>query len=380
MNAPLRVAVVAPSLRILGGQAVQADLLLRAWENDPDVAARLVPINPVPPRALAPLLRIKFLRTILTQLLYWPMLFRELRRSDVVHAFSASYYSFLLAPLPALLVSRLFDCAALIHYHSGEAPDHLRRSGIARAALRRTDANVVPSSFLGDIFARFGIRAEIIPNVIDLTEFRFAPRRQLRPRLISTRNFEQHYNVECTLRAFAAVQARCPDASLTVVGSGTEESRLRALAGELGLRNVIFLGRVPPGAMPEAYAAADIYVQTPNIDNMPVSVLEAFASGLPVVSTNAGGVPAILEDGVQGLLAPVGDHEAIARHILRLLDDQALANQLTDAARASCEAYTWEAIRDQWLALYRRLDRRPTAASDVAGVAARDAAAPRLSV
>jgi len=87
MTAPLRVALVAPSLRILGGQAVQADLLLRAWENDSEVAARLVPINPVPPRALAPLARIKFLRTILTQLLYWPMLLRELRRSDVVHAF-----------------------------------------------------------------------------------------------------------------------------------------------------------------------------------------------------------------------------------------------------------------------------------------------------
>jgi glycosyltransferase involved in cell wall biosynthesis len=132
--------------------------------------------------------------------------------------------------------------------------------------------------------------------------------------------------------------------------------------------------------MSRAYAAADIYVQTPNIDNMPVSILEAFASGLPVVSTNAGGVPAILEDGVQGLLAPVGDHEAIARQILRLLDDQALANRLTAAARASCEAYTWEAIRDQWLALYRRLDRRRTGASDVARVPARDASASRMSV
>lgn len=380
MNAPLQVAVVAPSLRILGGQAVQADLLLRAWENDPDVAARLVPINPVPPRALAPLARIKFVRTILTQLLYWPMLFRELRRCDVVHAFSASYYSFLLAPLPALLVSRLLGRAVLIHYHSGEAPDHLRRSGIARAALRRADANVVPSSFLSEVFARFGLRAEIIPNVIDSSRFRFVPRRPLRPRLISTRNFEQLYNVACTLRAFALVQARHPNASLTVIGSGTEGPRLRALAGELGLRNVTFLGRVPPDAMPQAYAAADIYVQTPNIDNMPVSVMEAFASGLPVVSTNAGGVPAILEDGVQGLLAPVGDHEAVARQILRLLDDQALANRLTDAARASCEAYSWEAIRDQWLALYRRLDRRRTPALDVAEVAAADATAPRMSV
>jgi len=367
MNAPLRVALVAPSLRILGGQAVQADLLLRAWENDSEVAARLVPINPVPPRALAPLARIKFLRTILTQLLYWPMLLRELRRSDVVHAFSASYFSFLLAPLPALLVSRFFGRAVVIHYHSGEAPDHLRRSGIARAALTRTDANVVPSSFLGEIFERFGLCAEIIPNVIDLTQFCFAPRRPLRPRLISTRNFEPLYNVECTLRAFEMVQARYPEASLTVIGSGSEDSRLRALAGALGLRKVAFLGRVPPGEMAGAYAAADIYVQTPNIDNMPVSILEAFASGLPVVSTSAGGVPAILENGVHGLLAPIGNHEAVAHQILRLLDDQPLADRVTVAARARCESYTWPFIRHRWLALYRRLDRRRATASDVAG-------------
>src|SRR2546423_14424261 len=116
-TAPLRVAVVAPSLRIVGGQAVQADLLLRAWDNDPDVMAWLVPINPVPPRLLEPLARIKFVRTILTQIGYWPLLLRELRRCDVVHAFSASYFSFLLAPLPALLVGRLFGRAIVIHYH-----------------------------------------------------------------------------------------------------------------------------------------------------------------------------------------------------------------------------------------------------------------------
>jgi glycosyltransferase involved in cell wall biosynthesis len=97
---------------------------------------------------------------------------------------------------------------------------------------------------------------------------------------------------------------------------------------------------------------------------MPLSVLEAFASGLPVVSTNAGGVPALLEDGVHGLLAPVGDHDAVARQVLRLLDDQVLADRLTAAARARCEAYSWEAVRGDWLALYRRLVRRRAETGD----------------
>ena len=87
---PLRVAVVVASLRILGGQAVQARRMLDGWEHDPDVEAWLVPINPVPPSPFDRLLRVRYLRTIVTQLCYWPLLIRELRRADVVHVFSAS--------------------------------------------------------------------------------------------------------------------------------------------------------------------------------------------------------------------------------------------------------------------------------------------------
>jgi glycosyltransferase involved in cell wall biosynthesis len=359
----LRVALVAPSLRILGGQAVQADRLLRAWQNDDEVDAWLVPINPIPPGPVATLTRVKYARTIATELTYWPLLLRELRRADIVHVFSASYFSFLLAPLPAFCVARLLRKPVIINYRSGEAPDHLKRSGLARAVLARTDTNVVPSRFLRDVFAGFGILAEVIPNVVDVTRFRFVRRQPLHPRLVSTRNFEPLYDIGCTLRAFRTVQARYADASLTLVGAGSQDSQLRALAGKLGLRNVTFVGRMPPAEIWRAYADADIYIQTPKIDNMPSSVLEAFASGLPVVSTDAGGIPAIVTNGVNGLLEPVGDHDAVARQILRLLDDQALVDRLTEAALASCAAYKWEVVRGQWLSLYHRLTQQRVSAT-----------------
>jgi glycosyltransferase involved in cell wall biosynthesis len=357
----LRVAIVAPAVRTFGGQAIQADRMVRGWRDDPDVEVWLVPINPLPPGPLAHLTRVKYLRTIVTQLVYWPLLIRELRRADVVHIFSAAYFSFLLSPLPAFLVARLFGKPIVTNYRSGEGPDHLKRSALARATLARAEANVASSAFLRDVFAGIGVRTEVIPNVVDLKHFRFAPRGSIRPRLVSTRNLEPLYNVGCTLRAFRTVQTQYPDASLTLVGAGPEESRLRALATDLGLRNVNFAGPVPPAEIWRHYADADIYVQTPNIDNTPGSVLEAFASGLPVVSTDAGGVPAILTDGVHGLLAPVGDHDAIARQVLRLLGDQALVDRLTKAALASCAAYRWEVVREQWLAVYRRLAERTTA-------------------
>jgi glycosyltransferase involved in cell wall biosynthesis len=351
----LRVAIVAPSLRILGGQAVQADRLLRSWENDPDVDAWLVPVNPDPPRLLRHAAAVKYLRTVVTQLTYWPSLVRELRRADVVHVFSAAYTSFLLAPLPAVLVARLLGRPVVLNYRSGEAPDHLRRSAIARITLRAVDRNAVPSRFLHDAFTGYGIRAEVIPNIVDTERFAFRRREPLAPRLLSTRNFEPHYNVACTLRAFAIVQQRYPDATLTLVGGGSQDALLRSLARQLGLRHVTFVGRVPPSDIWRFYAEADIYVQTPDIDNMPTSVLEAYASGCPVVATAAGGVPAILTDEVHGLLAPCGNHEAIADRVLRLLGDGALARRLVGAARASCEACTWPAVRARWLALYRDL-------------------------
>jgi glycosyltransferase involved in cell wall biosynthesis len=350
---PLHVAIVAPTVGILGGQAVQADRLVRAWQDDPDLRAWLVPVNPLPPGPLRAAVGVKYLRTVVTQLAYWPLLVRALRRADVVHVFSASYTSFLLAPLPAVIVARLLGKPVVMNYRSGEAPDHLRRSAIARAVLRHVDRNAVPSRFLQEVFAGFGIRSEIVPNIVDVDRFAFRPRTPLAPNILSTRNFEGLYNVACTLRAFQLVQQRYPAATLTLVGGGSGEPALRQLARDLDLRHVTFAGRVPPDRIWEYYAAADIYLQTPDIDNMPASVLEAFASGCAVVSTNAGGVPAILTDEVHGLLVERDDHAAAARQIVRLLEDAALASRLADTARASCERYRWANVRAQWLALYR---------------------------
>jgi L-malate glycosyltransferase len=349
----VKVAFVAPSLRILGGQAVQADRLLRAWRGDPDVDAWLVPVNPLPPAPLRFALGIKYLRTIVTELTYIPLLAREVARADVVHVFSASYSSFLIAPLPALLIARALGKPVVLNYRSGQAPDHLRRSAVARWAIARADKNVVPSRFLAEVFGSLGISTTIVPNIVDLERFHYRERDPLRPHLLSTRNFEELYNVACTIRAFRVVQDRWPDARLTLVGGGAEEARLRALVAELRLRHVRFAGRVSPDAMATCYAENDIYIQSPNIDNMPTSVIEAYASGLPVVSTEAGGVPAILTHGEHGLLAPLDDHETLAAHVLRLLDDPADARRLARTAYDACRACTWPAVRDQWLSAYR---------------------------
>src|SRR3989442_254623 len=133
----VRIAIVAPSLKWVGGQSVQADLLVRHWRNDPAVEARFVPIDPTLPRWLAWTGRIPYLRTVLRMPFYLMALWRALGEVEIAHIFSASYWSFMLAVFPAWLVARLRKRKTVINYHSAEARDHLRRWRSARAVLRR---------------------------------------------------------------------------------------------------------------------------------------------------------------------------------------------------------------------------------------------------
>jgi len=328
--------------------------MLDGWAQGADVEAWLVPINPIPPRPFDRLLNVKYVRTVVTQLCYWPLLVRELRRADLVHVFSASRTGFILSTVPAIAVASTLRKPVVLNYHSGEAANHLAGSRLARALLRHAvDVIVVPSRFLLEVFRRFDLKSTVVFNSIDTLRYHYRIRSPLRPRLLSTRNFEPLYNVGCTLRAFARVQARHPEATLTLIGAGSQDNALRELARTLGLQNVTFVGRVHPRDMAMHYAAADVYVQTPSIDNMPLSVLEAFASGLPVVSTRVGGVPTILTDQQHGLMADDNDDAGIADRILQLLDNPDRARTLAAHARDTLSAYEWAPVRERWLAVYR---------------------------
>jgi hypothetical protein len=172
-NGRTRVAIVAASLRYVGGQSVQADLLLRHWKNDPEIDATLIPIDPPLPRAVAWVERIPVLRTLVRQPFYLWELWKGLKNAKIAHIFSASYWSFVIASLPAFCIARLRGKRAIIHYHSGEARDHLRCSSAARMILRRVDRLVVPSAYLVDVFEEFGLKAQDVPNLVDISQFSF---------------------------------------------------------------------------------------------------------------------------------------------------------------------------------------------------------------
>jgi glycosyltransferase involved in cell wall biosynthesis len=352
---PLRVTIVAASLRYVGGQSVQADLLLRNWQRDSEVQAELIVIDPSFPRGLKWVEKIPGVRTLVREPLYLLGLWMGLKQADIVHIFSASYWSFLLAPAPAWLVARLRKKKVLLHYHSGEARDHLRRFRSARPMIRRMDMLVVPSGYLVDVFSEFGIKAEVVHNLVELSQFSFRSRSPLRPHLVCTRGFHPYYRVDLVVRAFAEVQKVFPEARLDLAGGGPVEGQIRDLVHDLGVRGVRFLGVVSRAEIGRVYDEADIFVNASSLDNMPVSVLEAFASGTPVVSTAPEGMSYLVEHGRTGLLSPPGDAAQLAENILRLLSDGELSLRLAASAYQECGRYQWSVVREQWLNTYRTL-------------------------
>jgi L-malate glycosyltransferase len=353
----VRVLIVGPSLDILGGQAVQAQRLLNGLANSPHVEVAFLAVNPRLPGPLHYLQLIKYVRTVVTSISYAISLLLRVPRVDVIHAFSASYYSFLLAPLPALVAARLFGRRCILNYRSGEASDHLANWPLSRRLIARVpNLVVVPSGYLVRVFADFGIKAAAIPNFVPLESLPYRSRTNFRPVFLSNRNLEALYNVACTLRAFRRVQDEFPEARLIVAGDGSQRSSLEALCATLKLQGISFVGKVTTEKMGALYEQCDIYLNSPNIDNMPSSILEAFACGLPVVTTDAGGIPFIVEHGCNGLMVAVNDSDAMARSILRLLGDQALAIRLATAARAECEQrYVWSKVQAAWENCYLKL-------------------------
>jgi glycosyltransferase involved in cell wall biosynthesis len=348
----LRIAIVAPSLDILGGQGVQARSLAQALESD-GFEVLFIPVNPRFPKGLRWLRRVPVARTLLNQCLYVANLF-ALRHADVVHVYSASYWSFLLAPVPAIVVSRWFGKPVILNYHSGEAEDHLATWGLrVHPWLRRVDEIVVPSAYLQTVFARHGYRARVVRNIIDTSGFHYRERSELQPRLLSNRNLEAHYRVGTTLKAFALLRKQWPQARLKIAGYGSERARLEQWVRSERLGGVEFVGRIEPEAMPRLYDEADIFVNASVIDNQPISILEAFAAGLPVVSTPVGDIPAMLRNQQNGTLVPQDDPAAMAAAIALLLDAPEEAVNMARRARAEVEQYTWAEVRNAWTDVYR---------------------------
>jgi glycosyltransferase involved in cell wall biosynthesis len=348
----LRVLIVGPSpRRIVGGQEVEAELLCRKWQDDPEAAVSFLPSNPALPRWMRPIEHIPFIRTVVRFPIYTRSLWIAMSRVDVAHVFSASYTSFLLTCLPAWLISRWQSKRFVLNYHTARHWQKFAASRLVRFVLRRTATIVVPSPYLAAKFADAGLSVSVVPNIIR-DQFRYRPRTNLLPRILCARNLSPDYGIDVVIHAFTLVQAYYPDASLYLVGDGPLRRDLEAQVRRLGLSGVEFCGTVPNEQMPGWYERADIFLNASFLDNAPLSIVEAMACGMPVVTTAAGGIPWMVTHQVTALIAPVGDSRALAEQVLRLLREKDLAARIARQGHEALGSHCWSSVRAKWLEVY----------------------------
>ena len=334
-----------------GGMAVQAKLLTDRLRKQGHTVLN-VPTNPL--SHASGLRRLKWIRGVVNLNLYLARLWRGCRKADCIHILSHSYLSFFLFTFPAVAVGKLFRKRVIIHYHGGAAEEFLRSwFWLARLALRSADQVVVPSRFLAFVFEKFNIATVQVPNILELDAFPFRMRLPLHPRVIMARHLEPAYNVACGIRAFAILRKSFPDALLTVAGEGSEKGALLSLCRDLGLSDCVsFVGNVANEEMRALYDRADIYLNSSRVDNQPVSILEAFACGLPVVTTDVGGIPYMVTGGDDALLARDDDPAGLAEQMQLLLRDAALVERLVTRAKERVREHSWEKIYGGHRAVY----------------------------
>jgi glycosyltransferase involved in cell wall biosynthesis len=279
------------------------------------------------------------------------------RRVDVAVVSVFSGRAFALAD-EALLLARVAGIPTVAWLHGGALPDFgAAHPRWVRRALARADAVVAPTPYLGRWAGSLGLEVEVIPNVVDVDAVAFAPRAAVRPRLLWMRTFQELYRPGMAVEVLAELRSRGVDASLTMAGQDKGAlAATRDRAEALGVaRWVTFPGFAGAAAKADLLRDHDVFLNTNDVDNAPVTVLEAAAAGLVVVATAVGGLPDLLADRQAALLVPRGDTSAMADAVVELLADPVLAGRLSTAGRAVAEASAWPVVRERWLALAERL-------------------------
>ena len=339
----ISIGLVGPLPPPSGGMANQTRQLARLLD-EAGLRVELVQVNP--PYSAAWIERLRGIRAVARLIPYLGRLWRCAGQVDLLHVMANSGWAWHLFAAPAIWIGYLRGRPVVVNYRGGEAEAFLaKQARLVRATLTKASLLIVPSGFLKDVFSKHGISADIVPNIVDLS--RFAPAKRLPGcvHLIVTRNLEHLYDIPTAIRAFARVRAALPSARLSVAGSGPERGALEALTVQLGVADAVtFTGRLDNERIADLYRSADLVLNPSTADNMPNSLLEAMASGVPIVSTNVGGVPFMVEEGRTGLLVPPGDPDAMAAAARRVLSDPALAERLRVAGRAEAERYTWRAV------------------------------------
>lgn len=236
--------------------------------------------------------------------------------------------------------------------HGGDFPNRLNSSPRAtRLVFGHSAINISPSRFLQEHFERAGFEVRYIPNFLDVAKYNVVDRSFDQPKLLWVRSFHSVYNPVLAVEALGLLKAKYPGAVLCMVGPDKDGSfsNVQKRVRELSLGDSVkFTGLLSKDDWVAESRFYNIFINTTNFDNMPISVIEAMALGFPIVSTKVGGIPFLIEDGVDGLLVSAGSASEFAHAVDRIMSDRAFGKVLGESARRKALTFDWMTVKKQW--------------------------------
>ncbi len=279
------------------------------------------------------------------------------RRYDVAHVDIFSGPAFLWAEATCWLLVQLHK-PLILTLRGGALPEFAERwPNRVRRVLRWAKTVTAPSEYLASQMKKFREDIIVLPNPLKVTQTPFRLRDKPSPNLMWLRAFHSIYNPCLAPQVLSELLHRFPDSKLTMIGPDKGDGSLEATrrqAERLGvLDRINFVGAVPRSDVTQWLHKGDVFINTTDIDNTPVSVLEAMACGLCVVSTDVGGLPYLLQNNIDALLVRPGDAAAMSKAVQRVLSEPELAAKLSTNGRHKAEEFDWAAILPQWESLFQ---------------------------
>ncbi|MFN0729524.1 glycosyltransferase family 4 protein [Polaribacter gochangensis] len=260
------------------------------------------------------------------------------------------YYAFITSQL-----ARIFNIKYISILHGGNLPIRLVNSKIlSKMIFANSFKNVAPSNYLKIAFEKKNYETVFIPNILEIENYSYKERKNIRPNILWVRSFCHIYNPTMAIEVLYLVKKEFPKATLCMVGPVKDDSinLVKAKVKEYQLeKSVEFTGVLPKEKWHKKSVDYDIFINTTNFDNTPVSIMEAMALGLIVVSTNAGGMPYLIDNDVDGILVDKENAKQMADQICNVLKKQHI--RFTKRAREKAETFGWEIVKDKWIKLLR---------------------------
>jgi len=251
---------------------------------------------------------------------------------------------------------RVLNLKYIAKLHGGDLPNRLKKSPFLCDLIFNNAYKVTaPSHYLLDAFKdKYPQNLIYIPNTIELKKYEYFVRDFDVPKILWVRSFSKIYNPKMAIQVAADLRNEFPNVTLCMVGPDKENliNDCKEFAKELAV-DVVFTGKLSKKKWVKLSENFNVFINTTHFDNTPISVIEAMALGLPIVSTNVGGIPFLIKDNENGYLVNDNDSKAMTEAIKEIFNNENNTRKLISNARLLIEDFDWDTVKMQWFEILK---------------------------